>query len=119
MKLYKKDADYFWEYEYPFGEFLKEIFPNNYKRKYSFEGNGIFDLLYIDNKIYELKFTQTTRMLNTDNKKITDKNKEFIMNTIIENLDTEVAAAGGKFLSFAVDKWIAKVEIIKKLKEPV
>ena len=111
---------YFWETEYKFGEFLKEIFGEEvYKRKYSLEGNGIFDLLYIDNKIYELKFTQATRMLNTDNKKITDKNKEFIMNTIIENLDTEVAAASGKFLSFAVDKWIAKVEIIKKLKEPV
>ena len=35
-KFFNKKVDYFWEFEYPFGEvFLKEIFQDSYKRKYS------------------------------------------------------------------------------------
>ena len=39
--------EYFWETEYKFGEFLKQIFGEQYKRKYSLEGNGIFNLILI------------------------------------------------------------------------
>ena len=49
--------EYFWETEYRFGEFLKELFGDAYRRKYSLEGNGIFNLLYINGKIYEIKYT--------------------------------------------------------------
>ena len=35
--------EYFWEYEYPFTEFIKKILPKTYKRKYSLTGNGIYD----------------------------------------------------------------------------
>ena len=111
-------VEYFWETEYKFGEFLKKIFGESvYKRKYSLEGNGIFNLLYINNKIYEVKYGKTTSMLKPDNHKFTD-DKEFIINTIVDNLKCDTIVNGGKFITFPVDQWIAKVEIIKKLKEP-
>lgn len=110
--------EYFWETSYKFGEFLKKIFGENvYKRKYSLEGNGIFNLLYINNKIYEVKYTQARNHATPDNHRFTD-DKEFILNTIKENLKTESFISGGKFMTFRVDKWIAKIEVIKKLKEP-
>ena len=69
--------EYFWEYDYKFGEFLKKIFPNTYKRKYSMAGNGIYNLILINDKIYEVKFSETKAMLEDNNKLTTDalKNK--------------------------------------------
>lgn len=116
-KILRKDMDYFWEIKYPFGEFLKDIFGEQYKRKYSLIGNGIYNLLYINNKIYEIKLTETKTLLSNDNHKFTD-DKGYIIDKIIENLDTEVTVSGGKFITFKVGQWKAKVEIIKKLKEP-
>ena len=110
--------EYFWEYGYQFGEFLKKIFQDKYKRKYSLEGNGIFNLLYIDNKIYEIKFTETKSLLVNDNKKFTDKNKLFIVEEITKNLKNNFTINGGKFITFELDGYIAKVEIIKKMAEP-
>lgn len=112
--------EYFWETEYKFGEFLKEIFPNNYKRKYSLEGNGIFNLLYLNNKIYEIKYNQCKSNLQNDNHKYTD-DKEFIITTIVNNLKCDrnkIIINGGKFITFPVQQWIVKVEVIKKLSEP-
>lgn len=110
--------DYFWETEYKFGEFLKKIFGEEvYKRKYSLEGNGIYNLLYMNDKIYEVKYGKTTSMLTADNHKFTD-DKEFIINTIVDNLNCEAIVSGGKFITFPVKEWIAKVEIVKKNKEP-
>ena len=112
--------EYFWETDYKFGEYLKKIFQDKYRRKYSLEGNGIFNLVTIDNKIYEIKYTKTTSLLSNDNKIATDKNKHFIIEEITKNLKegTPFTVNGGKFITFKVDKWIAKVEIIKKLSEP-
>lgn len=105
---------YFWETEYKFGEFLKKIFGEQvYKRKYSLTGNGIFNLLYINGKIYEIKYSSTKNHIVPDNHKFTD-DKEFIINTITQNLKCESYVNGGKFITFPVDKWIAKVEIIQK-----
>ena len=109
--------EYFWEYGYQFGEFLKKIFQDKYKRKYSLEGNGIYNLLYIDNKIYEIKFTETKKLLENDNK-FTDKNKLFIVKEITKNLKNNFTVNGGKFITFELDGYIAKVEIIKKMAEP-
>ncbi len=109
---------YFWETEYKFGEFLKKIFGEQvYKRKYSLTGNGIFNLLYINGKIYEVKYGSTKNHVTPDNHKFTD-DKEFIINTITQNLKCESYVSGGKLITFPVDKWIAKVEIIKKMREP-
>lgn len=112
-------VEYFWETEYKFGEFLKKIFGEQiYKRKYSLEGNGIFNLLYLNNKIYEIKYTQSKNgMIASDNHAI-DVDKKFIIDTICDNLKTEANVSGGKFITFAVQNWFAKVEIIKKMKEP-
>ena len=110
--------EYFWEYGYQYGEFLKKIFQDKYKRKYSLEGNGIYNLLYIDNKIYEIKFTETKKLLENDNKKFTDKNKLFIVEEITKNLKNDFTVNGGKFITFVLDGYIAKVEIIKKMAEP-
>lgn len=110
--------EYFWETEYKFGEFLKRIFGEDvYKRKYSLAGSGIYDLLYINGKIYEVKYKSTTNHIKPDNHKFTD-DKEFIIDTIVKNLKCDSNVAGGKFITFPVDKWIAKVEIIKKMAEP-
>ena len=113
------NMEYFWESEYKFAEFLKQIFGEKiYKRKYSLEGNGIFNLLYLNNKIYEVKYTQSKNgMITSDNHAI-DADKKFIIDTICDNLKTETNVSGGKFITFAVQNWFAKVEIIKKLKEP-
>ena len=110
--------EYFWEYGYQFGGFLKKIFQDKYKRKYSLEGNGIYNLLYIDNKIYEIKFTETKKLLENDNKKFTDKNKLFIVEEITKNLKNNFTVNSGKFITFELDGYIAKVEIIKKMAEP-
>jgi len=113
----KREYLYFWETNYPFGEFLNKIF-ENYKRKYSLTGNGIYNLIFINNKIYEVKYTETKTMLLNDNHSI-DADKKFIIDTIVSNLKTDkFAINGGKFITFPVENWIAKVEIIKKLKMP-
>lgn len=116
-----KDIIYFWQTEYKFGEYLKKIFGKDiYKRKYSLTGNGIYNLLYIDNKIYEVKYTQSRNgMLKADSHNFTD-NKEFILTTIVNNLKhpDEAVINGGKFITFPIGEWVAKVEVIKKLKEP-
>lgn len=112
--------EYFWETEYKFGEFLKEIFGDAYKRKYSLEGNGIYNLLYINGKIYDVVYKQCKSNLQNDNHKFTD-DKEFIITTIVSNLKCDkdkIIINGGKFITFPVAEWLAKVEIVKKLKEP-
>ena len=109
--------EYFWETKHLFEEMLGRVFPT-FKIKYSLTGNGIFDLIFIDNKIYEVKYTKTTVMGEDDNSKI-DKDKEFIIRNIVNNLKTDkVAVFGGKYITFPVANWIAKVEIVKKLKMP-
>ena len=108
--------EYFWETEYPFAEFLKKHFPT-YRRKYSLEGNGIYDLVELNGKLYHIKYTSTKTMLTPDNHAM-DADKKFIIETIMNNLKVESVTAGGKFITFPVGFWIGKVEIIKKLKEP-
>ena len=115
----KQELLYFWETEYKFGEFLKEIFGEEvYKRKYSLEGNGIYNLLYINGKIYDVVYKQCKSNLQNDNHKFTD-DKEFIVTTIVDNLKCDSFVSGGKFITFNIGKWIAKVEIVKKHNEPL
>lgn len=113
--------DYFWETNYKFGMFLKKIFgEDKYKRKYSLEGNGIYNLLYINNKLYEVKYTECKKLLANDNKPLKD-DKKFIIDTIVENLrdtDNSITVSGGKFITFKVGKWFAKAEIVQKRTEP-
>ena len=111
--------EYFWEYEYKFGEFLQKIFPNTYKRKYSMTGNGIYNLIIVNEKVYEVKLSQTTSMLEDNNKLTTDNLKNKIIQNIINNLneDTKYTVNNGK-VTFKLGKFVAKVEVIKKVKMP-
>lgn len=110
--------EYFWETEYKFGEFLKKIFNEQYRRKYSLEGNGIYNLITTSNGLYEIKYNQSKNgMISSDNHLIS-KDKKEIIDKIISNLKCEAFVSGGKFITFPVHSWVAKVEIIKKLKEP-
>ena len=110
-------VDYFWEYEYKFGEFLKKIFPNTYKRKFSMTGNGIYNLIIIQDKIYEVKFSQTTKLIEDNSALTKDKIKNKIIENIANNLKNNYTVNNGK-ITFKLGKFIAKVEIIKKLKMP-
>lgn len=119
-----KKVEDFSEYEYPFiNVFLKEIFgERNAMRRYSLAGEGIFNLIYLEDKIYEVKFKEIKKMLINDNKKaLRDATKDFIVEKICKVLqenNIEYATNSGKFISFKLNKYIAQIEIIKKLKEP-
>ena len=111
--------DYFWEYEYPFAEFLKRIFPNTYKRKYSLTGNGIYDLILVNDKIYHIKLIEAKTMLVDNGLLTTDKLKNKIIQNIIDNFKEgkEITVNNGK-ITFKLGQFIAKVEVIKKVKMP-
>lgn len=111
--------EYFWEYEYPFTEFIKKIFPKTYKRKYSLTWNGIYDLILVQDKIYQVKLTHTTKMLEDNGTLTTDKLKNKIIQNILNNFKegTKVSVNNGK-ITFELGQFIAKVEIIKKVKMP-
>lgn len=122
-KLFNKKVDYFWEYEYSFGEyFLKEIFKDKYKRKMSMTGSGIYNLLYIDNAIYDISFKETKSLMVADGKSaVRDVVKNDIIYLICEELgnnNIEYTVNSGKYITFKLGKYIAKLEIVKKMKEP-
>lgn len=108
---------YFWETQYPFSQLLKKIFGEDvYQRKYSLTGNGIYDLLLLNDKIYEIKYTEC-KSTPAQSAISTRDDKEFIKNKIVENLKCDrdkIKTYGSKFITFPVNKWIAKVEIVKK-----
>lgn len=108
---------YFWEYNGKFANFLKEIFPKTYKQEFSMTGNGIYNLILVNDKIYEVKFTQTTSMLEDNNKLTTDTLKNKIINNICTNLKGNYTVNNGK-ITFKVGSWTAKVEVVKKMKMP-
>ena len=108
---------YFWEYNEKFANFLRTKFPNTYKQKFSMVGNGIYNLILIGDKVYEVKFSQTTNMLENNNKMTTDIVKNKIINHICQNLKNNYSLNNGK-ITFKLNNWIAKVEVIKKTKMP-
>ena len=110
-------VEYFWEYNYKFGEFLNKYFPNSYKRKYSLTGNGIYNLILIKDKVYEIKFSQTAKMLVNNNKMTTDILKNKIIENILSNLKNKYTVNNGK-ITFQLGQYIAKIEVIKKIKIP-
>ena len=80
--------EYFWEYEYPFGnDFLKNIFKDNYMRKYSLVGDGIFNLILFNDKIYDISIKKGNSMLLNDGKKaFRDADKDIIVEEITKAL---------------------------------
>lgn len=122
--FFEKKVEYFWEYEYPFAEvFLKGIFGDNYKRKYSLTGDGIFNLVFLNDKIYDISFKETKSMVLNDGKSaLRDTTKNAIVKQITDALDKEnieYAVNSGKYITFKIkNKYIAKLEIVKKMKMP-
>ena len=80
-------------------------------------GNGIYNLILVNDKIYEVKLSQTNSMLVDNNLLTTDKMKNKIIENIIDNLKSNYTVNNGK-VTFKLGKFIAKVEVIKKVKMP-
>ena len=115
--------EYFWEYEYPFGnDFLKNIFKDNYMRKYSLIGDGIFNLILFNDKIYDISIKKGNFMLLNDGKKaFRDADKDTIVEEIVEilkNKNIEYTVNSGKFITFKYNNFIFKIEIVKKAAIP-
>lgn len=120
-KFYEK-KEYFWEYEWPFGEdFLRSIFPS-YRRKFSMTGNGIYNLVTLDNKLYDITLKSTKGMLPNDGKSaFRDPTKDKVIAGItaqLNQLGIEYSVNSGKYITFPLFGTIAKIEIVKKTTEP-
>lgn len=115
--------EYFWEYEYPFGEkFLKEIFNDAYLRKYSLIGDGIFNIVSFNDKIYSIDLKQGKTLLADDGKKaFRDNDKDSIVEAICKKLkenNVNFTVNSGKFITFKYNTFIFKIEIVKKASMP-
>jgi len=126
MKKYDffKKQDNMMVYDYAFGhDFLASVFGEDaYKRKYSLHGDGIYNLLLIDNKIYDLKLKEVKFMLIDDHKKAyRDTTKDYIVDNIknaLTNRGIENASNSGKLISFKNNNIIFSIEITKKVSMP-
>ena len=119
MRKFFDKYEFFWEYNYPFGEdFLKSIFQEKYKMKFSLTGDGIFDLVLLNDKIYDIRLSQNSKMLPNDNKKaFRDTYKDFIVEKITNKLKENniiYTTNSGKFISFEYNNFIFKIEVVKK-----
>lgn len=122
-KFYEK-KEYLWEYEWPFGEFLRESLPTgSYRRKFSMTGNGIYNLVTLDSKLYEVTLKSATKLLPNDGKKaFRDTTKDKLINLLkdkLSQLGINCTVNSGKFITFELFGFVAKLEIVKKTIEPV
>ena len=76
-------------------------------------------MILVQDKIYQVKLTHTTKMLEDNGILTTDKLKNKIIQNILNNFKegTKVSVNNGK-ITFELGQFIAKVEIIKKVKMP-
>jgi hypothetical protein len=121
MKEKYEDFD---SYEYHFvDEVLKDIFgKKNMIRRYSLGAEGTFNLLYIDNSIYEFRFKKIKFLPKSDGKKaFRDSKKDEVIEAIANRLNEnniEFSITKGKFVSLKDNSFITQIEIVKKTKEP-
>ena len=123
MSKFFENKEYFWEYEYPFGEdFLRNTFKENFKRKFSKDGNGILNMILLNDKIYLLDLKEAKSMLLNDGKKaFRDETKDIIIQDIsneFTKMGIEHTINGGKFITFKIFDYIGKIEIVKKVAMP-
>lgn len=121
-KFYEK-KQYFWEYDYPFSEFLRESLPaGSYRCKFSMTGNGIYNLVTLDGKLYDVALKSTTKLLPNDGKKaFRDTTKDKLIDLLkdkLSQLGVNCTVNSGKFITFELFDFIAKLEIVKKTTEP-
>ena len=118
-----KKYEYFDTYEYDFVEYLKTIFGNKKMiRRYSLGAEGIFNLLYTDYGIYQLKFKKLSTLPMSDGTlQVKTNNKNKIIEPIVQSLGKNgitYSVTGGKFLNIEDNNFITQIEIIKKRNEP-
>lgn len=121
-KFYEK-KQYFWEYEWPFSEFLRESLPEgSYRHKFSMVGNGIYNLVTLDDKLYDISLKSATKLLPNDGKKaFRDTTKDKLIDLLkdkLSQLGINCTVNSGKFITFELFGFIAKLEIVKKTTEP-
>lgn len=121
-KFYEK-KQYFWELEWPFSEFLRESLPEgSYRHKFSMIGNGIYNLVTLDGKLYDVSLKSTTKLLPNDGKKaFRDTTKDKLIDLLkdkLNQLGINCTVNSGKFITFELFGFIAKIEIVKKTTEP-
>lgn len=121
-KFYEK-KQYFWEYEWPFSEFLRESLPEgSYRHKFSMVGNGIYNLVTLDGKLYDISLKSTTKLLPNDGKKaFRDTTKDKLIDLLkdkFSQLGINCTVNSGKFITFELFGFVAKLEIVKKTTEP-
>lgn len=117
------NVQYFWELEWPFGEFLRESLPvDGYRRKFSMTGNGIYNLVTLDGKLYDITLKSATKLLPNDGKKaFRDITKDKLIDLLkdkLSQLGVNYTVNSGKFITFELFGFIAKLEIVKKITEP-
>ena len=122
FKFFEKN-DCLTEYEWAFdSDFLQELFKENYKHKYSLTGSGIYNLVLIDNKIYEIDLKTTTKLLADDGKKaFRDATKDAIVEKIVNKLkenNINCTVNSGKFITFKHFDYTFKIEVVKKTSMP-
>ena len=124
MRKFLDEQDNMQVYDYLFGaEFLVSIFgANAYFRKYSMQGDGIYNLLLIEDKIYDLKLKEVKSMVVDDHQKAyRDTTKDYIVEHIVAKLaenGINAATNKGKLITFKSNNKIFSVEITKKTSMP-
>ena len=123
-EFFKIKYDSFDSYEYHFiDKVLKDIFGKKQMiKRYSLAGEGIFNLLYINNNIYEFKFKEIKSLPVSDGKKaFRDTKKDEVINAVAATLskyNLDFVITDGKFISFKDRNYLVQMEIVKKIKEP-
>lgn len=109
----------FTEYKWAFGgDFLKNLFQEQYQCKYGLIDDGYYYLILIDNKIYNIDIKECKKLLENDGKKaFRDTTKDIVVEKICNKFkenNIEYTINSGKFITFKYNNYIFKVEIIKK-----
>ena len=123
MRKFYEKKEYAWEYDFPFGELLRESFPaDSYRCKYSMTGNGIYNLVTLDGKLYDISLKSAKKMLPDDGKKaFRDETKDKVIDILkdkLSQLGVNYTVNSGKFITMDLFGCIMKVEIVKKSVEP-
>lgn len=121
--FFKKQEDNFQAVDADFGYmFLSSLFKDKYQRKYSLTGDGMYHLIFLDNKIYDLKLKEVKALLPNDGKKaFRDSGKDEIIDIIskeYENNNIEYTINSGKFICAIFHNRKLKIEVTKKVKIP-
>ena len=122
FKFFDKNDCYI-EYEWAFGgDFLSTLFGDKYKCKFSKIGDGIYYLVFMDDKIYDIRFKKGTSMVVNDGKKARgDASKDKVVEAIVKKLNDhniQCNVNSGKFITFKHNGYLFKVEVVKKAAIP-